>query len=512
MSKNILLDRFRWEVVPFFFKYFESNGKKVSIISYSGKEPKGNFCDKNFIFEDFLILKGCYFKNVPWIINTSDLKFYHQHEGLMINLFSRFTISPGNWSAAEMSIHGLNIFNFWKYNLLKKKIDTCFSYYTPHDPASLILYMVSKYLRIPYIFIDSPVIFTNIRHFSCSLENRNLLVQNKFCKTPYWVKKEYINYSKKINKNFISAQPPFMKKNSIGNKFIYFKNKILLIVKKENLRAFEVIIKKLINKIIPAVPPFFKYKRGSWNYNDDSINRFQYLILKLKIILRLRKMKKIYSKLAPKIKNLEKTNYILFSAHVVPEGSILPSAMWNRHTDICLKAIISVLPESWKIIYKVNPLQFSPKAPYSTFVDWYTEDYYKSLITTNKIILAPLNAPTDELIKGSKGVATINGTASLEAPFYKKNSILFSPIWFDKLDGVFLCKNKNDIKKAIHKMKIQEQPHPQLPNNLFSEQTTFKITKFIMNSFIKKDLKTIANKFLSSEKIFKKLGPEKWVF
>ena len=61
-------------------------------------------------------------------------------------------------------------------------------------------------------------------------------------------------------------------------------------------------------------------------------------------------------------------------------------------------------------------------------------------------------------------------------------------------------------------MKNQEKPNPQPLKNLFLEQTTFKVSRYVPISFAKKDLKTVADKFLSSEKIFKKLGPEKWNF
>lgn len=80
------------------------------------------------------------------------------------------------------------------------------------------------------------------------------------------------------------------------------------------------------------------------------------------------------------------------------------------------------------------------------------------------------------------------------------------------MKGVFLCKNKSDIEFAINKMKNQTQYNLKLPKNLFLEQTTFKVSKWVHNSFEKKDLKTVANKFLSSEKIFKKLGSDKWKF
>ena len=517
MSKNILLDRFRSEVVPFFFKHFESKGKKVSIISYNGKEPKGNFCDKKFLFDDYLILNGSYFKDVPWIINSSDLKFFHQHEGLVINLFSRFTITPSYWSATEMSTHGLNIFNFWKYNLLKKKIDTCFSYYTPHDPSSFILYMVSKYLKIPHIYIDSPMILSGIRYMSCSFEKRNLLIQNKFSKTPDWVNNTYLEYLKEFNKNFILPKPIFLSKKNFyyktsSEKFQYYKKKIFNIIRKKKFLAINIILSKILKKLIPEVPIFFKFKRGSWNYISNNINRIQYLIVKIKINLRLKKLKNIYTKFSSNPENLKKINYILFAANLIPEGSIMPSAMWNRHTEVCLKAIIANLPPNWKVIYKANPGQFETAAPHSTFIDWHNEDYYKSLVKTKKILFAPLKMSTEELIKNSKGVATINGTIALEALFYKKNSIIFTSIWFEKLKGVFLCKNKSDIEFAINKMKNQTQYNLKLPQNLFLEQTTFKVTKWAQNSFVKKDLKTVADKFLSSEKIFKKLGPEKWNF
>jgi len=513
---NILLDRFRWETVPFFYRYFSSAKKKVKIISYNGIKPLKIDTDKVTLLEDFEVSKGTFFLQTPWCLNSNDLKFYSKHEGLFINLLSRFTISPSNWSVNEMATHGLNLLNFWKYQLLEKKITVCYGYYTPHDPSSFSLYMVCKYLKIPYIFIDCPQIFSKYRHLSCSLENRNLLIQNKFSKSPIWVKDIIHNYSIKIKKNFKSAQPDFMR-FKISNKPLherinYYRLKTFKIIKKEKFRSIDIIIRKLFNKIVPQPPIFFKFNRNFWNSKAANIGRFKFLLIKMRIYFRLRNIRNFYIKNCFKLDQHKKINYIYFAAHLAPEASLLPMSMWNANQEAALKSIIKVLPKNWNIIYKANPSQFNFDANHSAYIDWYSKEYYKNLLKTGKIIFAPINFSSVELINKSKGVATICGTTSLEAVFNEKNCIIFSSIWFEKLNGIYLCKSQKDLKLVINKMKNQEKPNPQPLKNLFLEQTTFKVSRYVPISFAKKDLKTVADKFLSSEKIFKKLGPEKWNF
>lgn len=468
------------------------------------------------LLDDFEISRGHFFPETPWCLGSHDLKFYAKHEGLFVNLLSRFTISPSNWSANEMVIHGLNLFNFWKYQLLEKKINICYSFFTPHDPSSFSLYLVCKYLKIPYIFIDNAKIFSKYRHLSCSLENRNLLIQNKFSKTPSWAKDIFDNYSTKIKKNFKSAQPYFVKNKpsdkSMRDRMNYYRLKILKIVKKEKFRSIQIIIKKTFNKLVPQTPIFFKFNRNFWNSSSANIGRFKFLLIKIKIFLRIKKIRSFYIKNCFKLNQHKKINYIYFPDHLAPEASLLPMATWNRHSEIALKSIIKVLPKGWKIIYKANPCQFTFDSPYSSYIDWHSKEYYKLLLKTGKIIFAPINFSTSELIKNSKGVASVCGTASLEAVFSGKNSIIFSSIWFEKLRGIYLCKSQRDLKSAIKKMKIQERPHPQLSKNLFLDQAIFEVTRYKSILFVKKDLKIIAGKFLSAEKIFEKLGPEKWNF
>ena len=514
MKQNILLDRFRHEVVPGFFKQLNKKNKVVKIISYNGSKPKGVY-KSSILFDDFLISNGTYFQNIPWVLESKDLKFFHKFEGIMIHLLSRYTVSPKYWSVTEIATHGLKLLNFWKYNLKKNKIDICFSYYTPHDPSSFSLYLVSKYLKIPYIWIDSSHIGLSTRHFSCSLENRNLLIQNKFSKTPIWIKDKLLIEQKKIAKNFRSSQPLFFKMEATKNnyeKIKYYLNRIKFKIDKHGFNSPAEIFKSIFNNFFQKTPIFFKFNRYSWHKPKAFINRIYFLFEKISIFFRLRKLKKYYSSQTSNFVLKKELNFIYFASPLSPEGSFLPSATWNRHEKTALFSIIQALPKDWKVIYKINPGQFDMKKPYSTFIDWFNVNYYDDLLATNKIIFAPINYPSDELMKKSRGVASINGTSSYEAIFLNKNSLIFSTIWYEGLDGVFLCKSKADVSNAINKMLKNKIPKPKIEDNFLLNDTIFEYKNYVVNSFSNKDIELISKKFLLAEKIFQKLGPEKWNF
>jgi hypothetical protein len=108
------------------------------------------------------------------------------------------------------------------------------------------------------------------------------------------------------------------------------------------------------------------------------------------------------------------------------------------------------------------------------------------------------------------GVASINGSVSIEAVMLGKHAVIFSPMWYDKLDGIHLCETQENLKHAINCMKNRDLPKPGFLNLHFSDSSTFEAKKYIPNDFSKEDYKIITQKFISSYKTFKKLEDKKW--
>lgn len=500
-KKKILLDRFIDTSLSYFYDDFKKLDLDIRIITYNGKLPSGlkNYSGK--LLNDFEIARGSFFSDVPWVLESQDLEFFSKYEGLFKDILSRYALSPSYWSSQEMSVHATLLFNYWKYKLVTEKIEICFAFYAPHEPSSFSLYLVTKFLKIPYIFIDMPIIGQRIRFMSCSYKYRNLLIHEKSKETSDSARKILENHQYKITNNFISGLPPFM----FENQDIF--NKIKSSLKRGDL------IKKFFSLLFPPVDSFFKYNRSEW-YSAKAIpNWISFYLQRYKILRRISKRGRDYNKICSSFKNeLINSRYIYFAAPLSPEGSYLPASLWNRHIKISILKLISVIPDDWKIIYKANPLQFSQNTKYrfSTFPDWFTSDFYFDLLKTKKVHFVSVDTPTKNLIENSTGVASICGTVSIEAITLGKHAITFSPMWYDEIEGIHFCKTKEDLLEAINLMKIKDIPVPKFSSVHLSSSSIFDGGDYINCDFSKDIYNIISNKFISSYQVFNNLDDKKW--
>ena len=123
MKKKIILDRFKQSSLKYFYINFKKLDFEVKIITYNEKitSPLENFSAE--LLNDFEIARGSFFKDLPWMLEPNDLEFLSQYEGLFCNLLSRYAISPEYWASHEMSVHAIQLFNYWKYKLIDEKIE-----------------------------------------------------------------------------------------------------------------------------------------------------------------------------------------------------------------------------------------------------------------------------------------------------------------------------------------------------------------------------------------------------
>ena len=507
-KKKLLLDRFPSTSISFFCNEFKELDFDIKIITYNShlRDPIKSY--EGELINDFEIARGSFFKDVPWVLENKDLEFFSQYEGIFQTMTSRYALSPSYWANHEISTHVILLCNYWKYKITNKKIDVCFSFFAPHDPSSFSLYLVSKLMKIPYIFIDMPIVAQSIRFLSCSFKYRNLLIRNVSYKTEDSVKKILENYQQKIKTNFFSTLPPFMfKKNYLPEKKKLI-DKIIEAFNKGDLmkRVFFKSVGRLPRKI------FFKYNRLNW-YSDKAIPNWLYLYIeKIKIFRRISKRKKKYDKICSSFeKELLGIKYIYFSAPLSPEGSTIPTALWNRDIKISILKLLSVIPNDWKIVYKANPLQFSKHFLYqfSSYPDWFTSDFYYDLLKTNKVLFTSVDTPSKDLIENSMGVASINGTVSVEGIVLGKHAVIFSPMWYDDLEGVHYCETYDNLKSAVNLMENSNIPEPKIFNAHLSSTSIF-IANTLPHKFSENVYKIIIEKFISSYKLFNDLDDRKW--
>lgn len=147
--------------------------------------------------------------------------------------------------------------------------------------------------------------------------------------------------------------------------------------------------------------------------------------------------------------------YIYVPLHNQPEAST--SALGDVFVDqlLMLDIISASLPKDWAIYVKESPLQWRwPR----TYLGRYN-GYYRQIKKMNNVFLVPAETSTLELILHSQAVATVTGTAGLEALFKGKPALIFGHIWYMYCQGVFRVASVAECRMAIEKIVCGYSPN-----------------------------------------------------
>ena len=119
---------------------------------------------------------------------------------IFLSLLSRYDIYKKAFTPDEMLNHYYCLVNFWMNKI--KSIDAVFSVDVPHVPSSFSLYLVTKFLKIPFIYKEAHLIYNRYEFLGCSFKHRSLLIQNeqKTAEELYSAHSDfYNNYHSSIN-------------------------------------------------------------------------------------------------------------------------------------------------------------------------------------------------------------------------------------------------------------------------------------------------------------------------
>ncbi len=519
VTRNILLDRFPINTEKVVKTDLIKKGFHIpfSVITHT-EVPDDSFTDEYLVDRD--IAKGKFFSSTPWLLSQKDMDFFSEFEGLGIVLISRYSLEQKNFSAEEMSQHFFELINFWIFKLKEESINVCFSHTMPHEPSSFSLYLASKFLKIPYIFIDVPIIANKYRFLTCSLSNRMILLNIASKENNELILddlKEYEQSIKNLTDSYIPLSLTYPKVN-ITNKIQNLLNKSIEVFK---LDGFKKMLDYIFLKRIPLLSPFFfpftfkkvsantffKVQRKSWAHELNDFNPFSYKLFLLKLRIKIFFKKRSYKKKA--LRNLDNLRFIYFASPAQPEATSLPIALNGRNVVLALKKLREVFPNDIKILYKENPMMFSTRNPYITGASWTNEDYYEEILKIKNLSLVDTDLDTFKLIDKSIGVASINGTISVEAIIRGKNAITFGNNWYDNLDGIFPEKKKN-ISDALYAMLNNEVPSYNFESLNFNSDLLVSFSKRIFIEFEEKSVKKLSTKFLNALEVFSSLSDEKW--
>lgn len=163
--------------------------------------------------------------------------------------------------------------------------------------------------------------------------------------------------------------------------------------------------------------------------------------------------------------------YIFFPLHMEEEMSLLVLAPFYTNQIEVIKHIVKSLPIGYKLVLKEHS--------HSYFRDWRSISEYKKLIALPNVVMLHPDVRPDEIIKNCSLVITISGTASLEAAFYKKPSIIFVETPFSLLPSVHRVKSIDELPDAIRTSLRKEVKISDLKNYVdYVEKNSFKFNVY----------------------------------
>ncbi len=126
---------------------------------------------------------------------------------------------------------------------------------------------------------------------------------------------------------------------------------------------------------------------------------------------------------------------------------------------LMIKILSAALPKDWLIYVKEHPAQWMAFG--LNYTDYRYPGYYRQIAQIKNVQLVPIKADSFSLIKQSRAVATVTGTAGWEAVLRRKPALVFGRAWYNDCPGVFKVKSAESCRAAIKEIESGYQPDNQ---------------------------------------------------
>jgi len=210
--------------------------------------------------------------------------------------------------------------------------------------------------------------------------------------------------------------------------------------------------KSKLDKINASIDFFLKSSNTNTKTHYSYFGRSKTRVLFKDSILALKaKYRKSFIDKNLNTKIEENVPFVLFPMHQEPERSLLIATPYYTNQIETIRHIVKSLPVEYKLYVKEHYSQ--------SLREWRPISDYKKIMEIPNVKLFHPKASIDELIKKCSLVITTGGTASFEAAFYKKPSIIFTDMGFNVLPSIFRLKYLEDLPKTI-RLALSHEVNP----------------------------------------------------
>ncbi|NDF25823.1 MAG: hypothetical protein EB149_07590 [Thaumarchaeota archaeon] len=142
------------------------------------------------------------------------------------------------------------------------------------------------------------------------------------------------------------------------------------------------------------------------------------------------------------IQKIEDEKFVYLPLHQEPERSLLLDAPFYTNQIETTRNIAKSIPIGYVLYVKEHPTQGKSRG-------WRPITEYKEIMEMPNVKMIHPSVSSTELIKKSALVISIGGTASLEAAFYEKPSIMFANLGYAILPSIFKINSFDNLSNTI---------------------------------------------------------------
>lgn len=399
---------------------------------------------------DFLTLASfkcdSYAKNMECAIDDRVLKKIMPYILQTFRMMERYL----GFDVTLATLERLYIYNvqFWAAYLKQNQIEEVVFYTYPHEGTSFIIYQVCRALNIKttifclsivpqrcymvrYLEDDIQVVQ---ERYSCLMKEYEHVEEEKI-----ELHSQYGEVFKKMTDVKSEKTPSYMQKKIVEERLFWGSikpySKALQQCKVAKKNNEEVSVKIRMMAVI------CKVACADWRFSKGIFFRPFNKILRM-----TRRMRKMYDEVSIEADFGQK--YIYFPLHYQPECTSNPQGGGLYYEQaIPIRILAESLPNDFYIYVKEHPTQFYGAR---------TKEFYEELLKIPKVRLVKRATDTYELIENCVAVASLTGTAGWEGVFAGKPFIMFGYWITQHMPGVFHVRTKDECKKAIQRILIQD--------------------------------------------------------
>jgi len=180
-------------------------------------------------------------------------------------------------------------------------------------------------------------------------------------------------------------------------------------------------------------------KISQTHYSYYGRNKISVLLNKIKIELKTKYRKRFIDKNF--LTKIEDSKFVLFPLPMAIEQNPLITAPFYTNQIELIRSVVKSLPIDYKLYVKEHPAQYTR--------GWRSISDYNEILNMLNVKLIHPDFQTKNIYEKCSLVISSASTASFEAAFYGKPSIIFSDLMFDSLPSVFRVKSIEELPNII---------------------------------------------------------------